>query len=123
MAGGGSEALGRYVVEVENPAYEGALTTPWVKGSKSVLECKSWTGSRLCQPSGDSVQNLCIFNEGIVETGGVEEDQTVAFELWEIRNGDDICRVRFSSTRSRVPADFHLVCPDDIVNELQIRRS
>lgn len=108
-------------MEVENPAYEGALTTPWVKGSKSVLECKSWTGSRLCQPVGDSFQNLYIFNEGIVEAGGVEEDQTVALKVWEIGDGVDICRVRFSSTRSRVLADFHLVFPDGTVDELQTR--
>ena len=110
----------RYVVEVKNSAYEGPLTTPSVKDSKSVSECKSWVDSRFCQPFSNSFQNLYIAHEGIIEAGGVE-DQTVALKVWEIGNGVDICRVRFSSTTSRVLADFHLVCPDDIVNELQTR--
>ena len=94
---------------------------PSVKGSKSVEECKSWANSRFCEPFGDSFQNLYIVHEGIVEARSVEENQTVAFEVWGIRNGDDICRVWFCGTRSRVIADFHLFCPDHIVNELQTR--
>ena len=78
-------------------------------------------GSRFCQPFGDSFQNLYIAHVGIIKAGGIEEDQTVVLEVWEMRNGDDICRGRFSSTRTRVIADFHLFCPDDRVNELQAR--
>lgn len=45
----------------------------------------------------------------------------MAFEVWETRNGDDICRTWLSSARGRAFADFHLLCPrpDDIVNELE----
>jgi hypothetical protein len=108
-------------VEVENSAYEGALTTPAVKESKSVPECKGWAGSRLCQPIGDSLQNLYIANKGIIEAGSVEENYTVAFEIWEMRNGDDICSAWFSGTGSCAIADFHLFFPDDIVDELRVR--
>ena len=108
-------------MEVENSAYKGALTTPsMMRDSKFVPECKlSWTDSRYFEPFSDSFQNLYIAHEGIIEAGSVEEDQTIAFEVWKTRNGNDICGVRFRSTRRRVIADFHLFCPGDVVNELQ----
>ena len=111
----------RYVVEVKNSAYEGPLTTPSVKDSKSVSERKSWVDSRFCQPFSDSFQNLYIVHESTLEAGGVEGDQTVAFENWEMRNGKDVCGAWFSGTRRRATADFHLVCPNDTANELQTR--
>lgn len=59
---------------------------------------------------------------GIVETGGIKENQAVSFELRITRNGVDEYRERMFSTRGCAVPDSRDNLTDSNVNELETRK-
>jgi hypothetical protein len=83
-----------------------------------ILRKKIEMCSRIFQPFSNALQNFYILLVGVIETRGIKENQTVAFEVWTIRNGMDDYRQRLFGTRGRAVPDFRDSFTLRSVNEL-----